>query len=38
MKIKVEINLEHTTTAILGKNNSGKISFSEIFNIGAKLV
>lgn len=29
----VEINLEDITTAIVGKNNSGKTSFSEIFNI-----
>lgn len=29
----VEINLEEITTAIVGKNNSGKTSFSEIFNI-----
>ena len=28
-----EINLEDITTAIVGKNNSGKTSFSEIFNI-----
>ena len=29
----VEINLEEITTAIVGKNNSGKTSFSEIFNV-----
>lgn len=29
----IEINLEDITTAIVGKNNSGKTSFSEIFNI-----
>ena len=29
----VEINLEDITTAIVGKNNSGKTSFSEIFNL-----
>jgi len=29
----IEINLEEITTAIVGKNNSGKTSFSEIFNI-----
>jgi len=29
----IEINLENITTAIVGKNNSGKTSFSEIFNI-----
>jgi len=29
----VEINLEEITTAIVGKNNSGKTSFSEILNI-----
>lgn len=28
-----DINLEDITTAIVGKNNSGKTSFSEIFNI-----
>ncbi len=28
----VEINLEEITTAIVGKNNSGKTSFSEILN------
>ncbi len=28
-----EINLEDITTAIVGKNNSGKTSFSEIFNL-----
>jgi len=30
---KIEINLEDITTAVVGKNNSGKTSFSEIFNI-----
>lgn len=29
----IEINLEDITTAVVGKNNSGKTSFSEIFNI-----
>ena len=29
----VEINLEDITTAIVGKNNSGKTSLSEIFNL-----
>jgi len=29
----IEINLEVITTAVVGKNNSGKTSFSEIFNI-----
>jgi len=29
----IQINLEDITTAIVGKNNSGKTSFSEIFNI-----
>lgn len=29
----IEINLEDVTTAIVGKNNSGKTSFSEIFNV-----
>jgi predicted ATP-dependent endonuclease of OLD family len=29
----VEVNLEEITTAIVGKNNSGKTSFSEILNI-----
>lgn len=29
----MEINLEEITTAVVGKNNSGKTSFSEIFNI-----
>lgn len=29
----VEINLEDITTAIVGKNNSGKTSFSEVFNL-----
>jgi len=29
----IEINLEEITTAIVGKNNSGKTSFSEILNI-----
>ncbi len=28
----IEINLEDITTAVVGKNNSGKTSFSEIFN------
>lgn len=29
----IKINLEDITTAVVGKNNSGKTSFSEIFNI-----
>lgn len=28
----IEINIEDITTAVVGKNNSGKTSFSEIFN------